>query len=84
MDPTLLEGPSAHPVIREWAKPGEYEAMRAKNAFAAEKKRIRSLPEAERAAALRAAKEALKASLEEAKAIKQKAKAEARAKKKEA
>ncbi|MBO5653225.1 MAG: hypothetical protein J6S44_03320 [Clostridia bacterium] len=84
MDPTLLEGPSAHPVIREWAKPGEYEAMRAKKIFRQEKKRIHRLPKAERAAALRAAKATLKASLDEAKAIKQRAKAEKRAKKKEA
>jgi hypothetical protein len=75
-NPTLLEGPSARPVIREWAKPGEYEKMKAKATYKKEKKRIRSLPEEERAAALATAKAAYKTALAEAQALKEKATAE--------
>ena len=80
-DPTLLEGPSAHPVIREWAKPGEYEKMRAKLQYKKEKKRIRSLPTAERKTALAAAREAYREALAQAAALKKQAKAEKKNKK---
>lgn len=82
-DPTLLEGPSRHPVIREWAKPGEYEKMRAKKLYKKEKKRIRSLPEGERAAARDAARAALSTSLAEADAIRKQAKKDKKTKKAE-
>lgn len=78
-DPTLLEGPSRHPVIREWAKPGEYEMMRAKAVYKKEKKAARALTGDERAAALAAAKEKRDAAVTEAKRIK----AEAKKKKKQ-
>ncbi len=73
-DPYLLEGPSRHPVIREWAKPGEYEKMRARAVYKKEKKAARALPAAERAAATVAAKAKRDAAIDEAKRIKAEAK----------
>ena len=78
-DPTLLEGPSRHPVIREWAKPGEYEKMRARAVYKKEMKRIRSLPKEERREAEAAARTARDAALAQAAAIKKQAKADKKA-----
>ena len=82
-NPTLLEGPSARPVIREWAKPGEYEKIKAKATYKKEKRRIRGLPKAERGDAKAAAKAAYQAALADAAALKARAKADRRAEKKE-
>ncbi len=80
-DPTLLEGPSRYAVIREWARPGEYEKMRAKRLYKKEKKRIASLPKAERAAALTVAKNTFRQAKADATALAKQAKADKKARK---
>lgn len=40
-DPTKLEGPSKNPIIREWARPGEYERIYAKRLYKQAKKDIK-------------------------------------------
>lgn len=40
-DPHKLEGPSKHPIVREWARPGEYERMYAKQCYKQAKKDIK-------------------------------------------
>lgn len=75
-DPTLLEGPPTHPVIREWARPGEYERIRAKRLY---KEGMASLKKSdkskeERQAAQKALKAEYRAALLAAKAIKKAAK----------
>jgi hypothetical protein len=72
-DPWLLEGPPTFPVVREWAKPGEYEKKKAKKLYKAEKKRIKadtSLSKQEKEKALALAKAALKKAKAEARALK--------------
>ena len=52
-DPKKLEGPSQKPIIREWARPGEYERIHAKQLYKKAKKEIKkgslSRPEAKSA-----------------------------------
>ena len=73
-DPTLLEGPSRHPVVREWAKPGQYEAIRAKRLYRAAKKDAAAQEnKAARREALRLAKEEFCRAINEARRIKKEA-----------
>ncbi|MBQ9735750.1 MAG: 2-oxo acid dehydrogenase subunit E2 [Clostridia bacterium] len=75
-DPTLLEGESKYPIIREWAKPGDYEKLRAKRVYAEEKKRIAAkfATKSERREPLRRAKAEKKRALAEARSLKRAAK----------
>ncbi|MBQ8908461.1 MAG: hypothetical protein IJY71_07760 [Clostridia bacterium] len=75
-NPHLLEGPPAFPVVRAWAKPGEYEKIRAKRRFKEAKRRIgkSDKTKAEKKEALALAKAEKKAAFREAKAIKKAAK----------
>ena len=71
-DPTKLEGPSAHPIVREWAAPGDYERLKAKRDYA---RALAEIDESdasvdEKRAAKKAAKKAKKQALACAKAIK--------------
>lgn len=77
-DPTKLEGPSANPIIREWARPGEYEMIVAKRNFRAAKLAAKSseLSEEARKAARVAAKKEYKTAKKAAKALKRAAKGE--------
>lgn len=79
-DPKKLEGPPTTPVIREWARPGEYERIRAKRFYkeACRKAKAGDLSREERKAALRKAKKEYKTAKAAAKAIK-KASKEAKA-----
>jgi hypothetical protein len=78
-DPTLLEGPSRHPVIREWAKPGEYERIKAKKDYKKAKKAAKALPRDEQEAAEATAKAAYTAACAHAAALAREAKEKKRA-----
>ena len=67
--PEKLEGPSANPIIREWARPGEYELLRAKRLYREAKKAAKALPKSERKAALQNAKKEYRAAKAEAKSL---------------
>ena len=69
-DPTLLEGPSQHPIIREWARPGEYERILAKRVYQEALSAAKSLNTDERRAAKKTAKAEYRRALAEAKAKK--------------
>jgi hypothetical protein len=71
-DPTKLEGPSAHPVIREWAAPGDYERLKAKRDYERTLEEIEKSTgtRREKRAAKRAAKLVKKEALKRAKEIK--------------
>ena len=59
-NPQLLEGEPTFPVVREWAKPGEYEKLRAKRRYkqAVKKIKLKGLsPEEERAEKAKAKRE---------------------------
>ena len=75
-DPTKLEGPSAHPIVREWARPGEYERICAKRTYREARCALKesTLSQSERKAALKKAKNEYKAAKRKAKAIKRAAK----------
>lgn len=79
--PTLLEGPSPNPIIREWARPGEYEAIKAKRDYKAACRKIASsdMSRAEKKSAKKEQKRLKKAALRAAKALKKAAKREAKA-----
>lgn len=69
--PELLEGASKYPIIREWAKPGDYEKLRAKRVYGEEVKRIKAqLAKKDRREPLARAKDEKKRALAEAKALK--------------
>ena len=57
-DPKKLEGPSQKPIIREWARPGEYERIHAKQLYKRAKKEIKksTLPRPEAKSARKKAK----------------------------
>ncbi len=73
-DPQKLEGPSLHPVIREWARPGDYEKLKAKRDYKKALSAAKTLAPAERKAARRSAKAAKKAAFKEAKRLRREAK----------
>jgi hypothetical protein len=75
-NPHLLEGAPTFPVVREWAKPGEYEALYAKRLYKEAKRRIAKseMDKAAKKQALAAAKAERAAALQKAKAIKKEAK----------
>ena len=77
-DPTKLEGPSANPILREWAVPGDYERLKAKRDYA---RALAEIDESdasaeEKRAAKKAAKKAKKQALARAKTIKKEHKGE--------
>ena len=77
-DPKKLEGPSLHPIVREWARPGEYERIRAKRILREKKSEIKGsdASASERKAALKTAKKEYKMAKREAKALSRAAKGE--------
>ena len=75
-DPTKLEGAPIYPVVREWARPGEYELMRAKRLYREAKKAAKALQKSERRAALAKAKAEYLVAKRAAKAIRRASKGE--------
>jgi hypothetical protein len=73
-DPKKLEGPSANPVIREWARPGDYEKLKAKRDYKKALSAAKTLAPAEGKAAKAAAKAAKKAAFKEAKRLRRETK----------
>ena len=66
-----LRNEKINPIIREWARPGEYERIRAKRLYKKEKRAIKgqALSRAERACARKAAKDEYKKRIAEAKRL---------------
>jgi len=76
-DPVKLEGPSAYPIVREWARPGEYELLSAKRKYREARKEAKTVvAPTERKTALTKAKKEYKAEKAAAKALKRAAKGE--------
>ena len=77
-DPTKLEGPSQHPVLREWAAPGDYELLKAKRDYEGALAEIKAsaLSKEEKRKARKEAKEKKRAAVKRAKQIKKEHKGE--------
>ena len=73
-DPTKLEGTSRYPVVREWARPGEYEMLMAKRAYKEAKTAAKAA--SEKRVAFKAAKKEYKAAKKAARAIRRASKGE--------
>lgn len=75
-NPHLLEGPPSFPVVREWARPGEYEAMYARRCYRNALKAIKAekLTGTEKKARIREEKKKRAEALESAKVIRREAK----------
>lgn len=83
-DPVLLEGPPAFPVVREWAKPGEYELRCAKRDYKKAKRAAQKHPDmcpAEKRVAQRLAKRDYKAAKRAARDIRRAARSAKKANK---
>lgn len=85
-DPHLLEGAPTFPVVREWAKPGDYEKLYAKQTFAEEKKRLKKsgVTGKEKKTALKEAKRRRRDAIKEAKKIRKQDKKDKKAQKRAA
>lgn len=73
-DPTKLEGPSAHPIVREWARPGEYELRKAKLSYKQAKTEAKAA--VPKRVAVKAAKKEYQAAKKAARAIRRASKGE--------